>query len=133
MGKGSGILRVLLDVFLLACIVAIGTYLIVDHVLVADSPSADESDIRDSVTVCSKGKEKIPMPDSFPMTPLDEYVWREDGAYGYTIVNNTFDPIRNIQTRVSRVNTKISQNLDRNYGNKISTKTIIQLRWERSD
>ena len=53
---------------------------------------------RKSWKVCSNGKEKISQPPSYPMTALDEYVWKKDGAYGYEIVSNEYNIVTGLQT-----------------------------------
>ena len=67
----------------------------------SSSPSLyeyEDSPVVDSVTVCSNGKEKQKTDVEFARTALDEYVWRIDGAYNYTVTNSSYDPIRRIQT-----------------------------------
>ena len=46
-------------------------------------------EFRDSVEICSNGKYEIPTPkpENYLQTGLDEYVWRDDSAYGHVIVD----------------------------------------------
>ena len=89
--------RILLDGFLIVSLCGMAVYLIVDAQNKTEKKTEEESEFRDSVTICSNGKEKTPVMD-FPMTALDEYVWRKDGAYGYEIVSNEYNQRTGLQT-----------------------------------
>ena len=74
-------LRLVWDIFLAAAIIGLTSYIIYDAVAeteeINELPADEITEYAESVKVCTNPQDKIQHPDKYPVSPLDEYVWRD--------------------------------------------------------